>query len=236
MELPVLGWETVSAFLTLTLMEIILGIDNIIFIAIVVAKLPKQSQARIRTLGLAAALLLRIGLLFTITWIMGLTEPFLSVGEMHFSGRDLILIAGGLFLLVKSTQELHEKVVQLDKHKKQASIKVNRKWVILQIIILDLVFSFDSVLTAVGMANNVVIMVAAMLIAVGMMLVAAGKVSSFVEKHPTVKVLALAFLLLIGVMLIMEGMGQHVPKGYVYFAVFFALGVEMINLRVRKIG
>ena len=221
------------ALVTLTAMEIVLGIDNVVFLAILVGRLPVDQQPFARRLGLSLALGIRIGLLLAITWIMGLTAPFFSVLGRGVSGRDLILLGGGLFLIAKSTHEIHEK---LEGEEGAASAKVAASFtaVIIQILLLDIVFSLDSVITAVGMAEQVSIMILAVVIAVGVMLVSSGPISAFVEKHPTVKMLALSFLLLIGVSLIGEGLDQHIPKGYIYFAMGFSIFVEMINLRVRK--
>lgn len=230
---------SLTALFTLTAMETVLGIDNIIFIAILVGRLPQESQSKIRNLGIGLALIIRIGLLFSISWIMTLTEPFFTLYDHSFSGRDLILLGGGLFLLGKATFEIHHKVEgdpQIHLHEAESHAKKNAKpgMMLLQILILDIVFSLDSVITAVGMANQISIMVAAMLISMLIMLVSAGKISGFVEKHPTIKILALSFLLLIGVMLVAEGMGAHVSKGYIYFAMAFSLGVELLNMRFRK--
>lgn len=229
----------ITSLVTLTAMETVLGIDNIIFIAILVAKLPQASQAKIRNLGIGLALLIRVLLLFSISWIMTLKDPLFSIMGHFFSGRDLILLGGGLFLLGKSTFEIHHKVEgdpQVHLHEAEGHMKksVNPNLMLVQILILDIVFSLDSVITAVGMANQVSIMVLAMVISMIIMLVSAGKISSFVERHPTIKILALSFLLLIGVMLMAEGMGAHVSKGYIYFAMAFSLVVELLNMRYRK--
>ena len=225
--------ETWIALLTLTALEIVLGIDNIIFISILSTKLPQPQQRPARRVGLALAMLMRIALLLSITWVMRLSSPFFSVLDHPVSGRDLILIVGGLFLLAKATFEIHDKLEGEPGH---ASTRVAASFaaVIVQIILLDIVFSLDSVITAVGMANSIAVMIAAVVIAVGVMLFAADPISRFVEGHPTVKMLALAFLLLIGMALVAEGVGQHIPKGYVYFAMGFSVFVEMLNLRVRK--
>jgi predicted tellurium resistance membrane protein TerC len=225
--------ETWIALLTLTTLEIVLGIDNIIFISILSTKLPQPQQRPARRLGLALAMLMRIALLLSITWVMRLSSPLFSVLDHPVSGRDLILIVGGLFLLAKATFEIHDKLEGEPGH---ASTRVAASFgaVIVQIILLDIVFSLDSVITAVGMANSIAVMIAAVMIAVGVMLFAADPISRFVEGHPTVKMLALAFLLLIGMALVAEGVGQHIPKGYVYFAMGFSVFVEMLNLRVRK--
>ena len=218
---------------TLTAMEIVLGIDNVVFIAILVARLPEAQQALARRLGLILALGMRIGLLFTITWIMGLTRPFVEILGHGVSGRDLILLGGGLFLIFKATWEIYDKLeaVHVEGHRGRAGAFIAT---LVQIILLDIVFSLDSVITAVGMANRLSVMIVAMVLAMLVMLWAAGPVSRFVERRPSVKILALAFLLLIGVMLVAEGMGSHVDKGYIYFAMAFSLFVEMLNLRYRK--
>ena len=224
------GW---IALLTLTILEIVLGIDNIVFISILAGKLPSEMRARARRVGLSLAMLIRIGLLLSITWVMGLTAPLFTVLSEAISGRDLILLVGGLFLLGKSTYEIHDK---LEGHEGRASEKVAASFagVIVQILLLDIVFSLDSVITAVGMADDVAVMVIAVVLAVGVMLVSAGAISDFVEGHPTVKMLALSFLLLIGAALIAEGLDQHIPKGYIYFAMAFSVFVEMLNLRLRR--
>jgi predicted tellurium resistance membrane protein TerC len=229
-----LSLDALLGLATLTLMEIVLGIDNIVFIAILVMKLPAGQQDLARRLGITLALGIRILLLLTISWIMGLTEPFVTVGERDVSGRDLILLGGGLFLIFKATREIYEKV-EGEPHGVQGTRPgAAFGWVLVQILLLDIVFSLDSVITAVGMANQVWIMITAMVLAMLVMLVSAGAVSGFVERHPSVKILALAFLLLIGVMLVAEGTGTHVPKGYVYFAMAFSLFVEMLNMRYRR--
>lgn len=225
--------ETVLALVTLTLMEIVLGIDNIIFIAIMVARLPADQQNKIRNLGIGLALLIRIALLFSISWVMSLQEELFQIAQKGFSGRDLILLLGGLFLVAKATMEIHHKMEDSAGPEFNSKKATSAQYMLFQILILDIVFSLDSVITAVGMANEISIMIAAMIISMIVMLISAGKVSSFVDRHPTIKVLALSFLLLIGVMLIAEGMGVHVSKGYLYFAMAFSLGVEFINLKVR---
>ena len=224
--------ESLIALLTLTVLEIVLGIDNIIFISILSGKLPKEQQDKARLTGLALAMITRILLLFSIVWIMRLTLPLFTALGQEISGRDIILIAGGLFLLAKSTFEIHDKLEGEEGHR---SAKVAKSFgsVITQILLLDIVFSLDSVITAVGMANNIVIMILAVVIAVGVMMVSSKSISNFVEKHPTVKMLALSFLLLIGVSLIAEGLEQHIPKGYIYFAMAFSVFVEMLNLRMK---
>jgi predicted tellurium resistance membrane protein TerC len=223
------GWIALG---TLTVLEIVLGIDNIVFISILAGKLPPQDRERARKVGLSLAMFIRIALLLSITWVMGLTEPLFTLGKA-ISGRDLILIVGGLFLIAKSTHEIHDK---LEGAEGSASAKVAASFaaVIIQILLLDIVFSLDSVITAVGMAEDVSVMILAVIVAVGVMLVSAGPISDFVDRHPTVKMLALSFLLLIGVSLIGEGLDQHIPKGYIYFAMGFSIFVEMINLRVRR--
>lgn len=232
--------ESITALVTLTAMETVLGIDNIIFIAILVGRLPADKQDKIRNLGIGMALVIRVLLLFSISWIMTLKEPLFSVMSYSFSGRDLILLGGGLFLLAKSTFEIHHKVegdpqIHLHKAEEHGANKSAKPGMMLaQILVLDIVFSLDSVITAVGMASQVSIMVVAMVISMIIMLLSAGKISGFVEKHPTIKILALSFLLLIGVMLVAEGMGAHISKGYIYFAMAFSLTVEMLNMRYRK--
>jgi predicted tellurium resistance membrane protein TerC len=221
------------ALVTLTALEIVLGIDNIIFISILAGKLPGNQQGRARTLGLALAMLMRIALLFSLTWIMRLTSPLFSVLGNEISGRDIILILGGLFLLAKSTYEIHDKLEGEEGHS-SARVASSFVSVIIQIILLDIVFSLDSVITAIGMANQLWVMIAAVVIAVVFMMVSAGPISDFVHRHPTVKMLALSFLLLIGVSLIAEGLDQHIPKGYIYFAMAFSVFVEMLNLRMRR--
>jgi predicted tellurium resistance membrane protein TerC len=216
-------------------MEIVLGIDNVVFISILTGKLPPAQQPLARNLGLGLALILRLGLLFAISWVMGLTETLFEVLDKPFSGRDLILLGGGLFLVAKATHEIYDKL-EVEHHESGSTARVAASFgaILAQILALDIVFSLDSVITAVGMAQRIWVMVVAMVIAVGVMLVFAGTISTFVERHPSMKVLALSFLLLIGVMLIAEGMGQHIGKGYIYFAMAFSLGVELMNMRMRK--
>jgi predicted tellurium resistance membrane protein TerC len=225
------------ALLTLTAMEIVLGVDNIVFIAILVGRLPPEKRERIRKVGIGLALIIRIGLLFTLSWMMRLTAPLFTVMGNELSGRDLILLGGGLFLVGKATHEMHAKLEGADEgHAEgQAPKAVAVGPVLAQILALDIVFSLDSVITAVGMASQVWVMVTAMVISVGVMLVFAGKIGDFVDRHPTVKILALSFLLLIGVMLVAEGFGQHINKGYIYFAMAFSLTVELLNMRLRKV-
>ncbi len=231
-----LGWTASAegwiALGTLTVLEIVLGIDNIVFISILAGKLPLQDRARARKVGLSLAMIIRILLLLSITWVMSLTAPLFSVLGREISGRDLILLVGGLFLLGKSTLEIHEKLEGVEGHGSARTVK-SFTAVIVQILLLDIVFSLDSVITAVGMAEDVAVMILAVIIAVGVMLVSSGAISDFVDRHPTVKILALSFLLLIGVSLIGEGLDQHIPKGYIYFAMAFSVFVEMINLRIR---
>jgi predicted tellurium resistance membrane protein TerC len=225
--------EAWIALVTLTGLEIVLGIDNIIFISILTGKLPRRQQAKARTLGLGAAMFTRIALLFSLTWLMKLTAPLFSLLSLEISGRDLILIAGGLFLLAKSTLEIHEKLE--GEEEPSATIRnVSFSGVIIQILLIDIVFSLDSVITAIGMANQLGVMVAAVVIAVIFMMAFSGMVSDFVEQHPTLKMLALSFLLLIGVALVADGLGLHIPKGYIYFSMAFSVFVEMLNLKIRK--
>lgn len=225
--------EAWIAFLTLVALELVLGVDNVIFISILAGKLPKEQQPRARTLGIAMAVITRILLLLSLSWIISLEEPLFSLLTFNISGRDLILIGGGLFLLAKSTFEIHEKLEGAEGH---ASAKVAASFisVIIQIMLLDIVFSLDSVITAVGMVDELAIMVIAVIVAAVVMIVAATPISEFVDRHPTVKMLALSFLLLIGFTLIVEGLHQHIPKGYIYFAMGFSIFVEMLNLRLRS--
>jgi predicted tellurium resistance membrane protein TerC len=223
--------ESWIALATLTALEIVLGIDNVVFISILAGKLPPEQQQRARRIGLSLAMLMRIALLFSLAWVVGLTQPLFTIGQ-DISGRDLILILGGLFLLAKSTHEIHQK---LEGARGDVSARTAASFtsVIVQILLLDIVFSLDSVITAVGMADDLAVMVLAVVIAVGFMLVFADAISGFVERHPTVKILALSFLILIGVALIADGFDSHISKGYIYFAMAFSLGVEMLNLRLR---
>lgn len=221
------------SFLSLTLMEIVLGIDNIVFISILVARLPAEHQPKARFIGLGLALLVRVALLFMITWLIGASQPLFTILEMDFSIRDLILMGGGLFLLYKSTTEIHHKLEGVEESNKEVRV-VSFSSVITQIILLDIVFSFDSILTAIGLVDNIWIMVAAVIISIGVMLLAAKSIANFIEKHPTVKMLALSFLLLIGVMLVLEGFEVHIPKFAIYFAIFFSLFVEFLNIRAKR--
>ena len=221
------------ALATLTALELVLGIDNVIFISILAGKLPRARQARARTIGLALAMLSRIALLLSLAWIIRLTAPLLTVFGQGVSGRDLILLLGGLFLIGKSTYEIHDKLEGVER---EISVRVHPSFraVVLQIMLLDIVFSLDSVITAVGMVQQIEVMIAAVMIAVVLMMVFAGPISAFVDRHPTVKMLALSFLLLIGVALIADGLGVHIPRGYLYFAMAFSLAVELLNLRLRR--
>ncbi|MBL9204611.1 MAG: TerC family protein [Opitutaceae bacterium] len=221
------------SLLTLTALEIVLGIDNIIFISILAGKLPKEQQAKARQLGLSLALITRLLLLAGIAWIAKLTTPLFSVFSFSISGRDLILLVGGLFLIGKSTFEIHEKLEGEESHG-TPRVAASFTAVIIQILLLDIVFSLDSVITAVGMASQLWIMITAVIIAMGVMLMFAGTISDFVHKHPTLKMLALSFLILIGVSLIAEGLHQHIPKGYIYFSMAFSCAVEFINLKLRS--
>ena len=218
---------------TLTFLEIVLGVDNVIFISILASKLPGPQQDLARRTGLLAAMGMRVLLLLSIVWIVRLTSPLFYILERPVSGRDLVLIGGGLFLLAKATIEIHDRLEGEEGHR-SSRVRPSFSSVILQIVLLDIVFSLDSVITAIGMADQIAIMVTAVILAVGVMMFSAGPISAFVNRHPTVKVLALSFLLLIGVSLIAEGFGMHIPKGYIYFAMGFSVFVEMINLRVRR--
>lgn len=228
-----LNLDTWIALLTLTFLEIVLGIDNIIFISIVAGKLPKEEQKKARFIGLALALIVRILLLMGITWLIGLTEPVLTIYDFSLSWRDIILAIGGLFLIAKSTSEIHHKVEGDDPEKEITKPKAFSN-AILQIVLLDIIFSFDSILTAVGLTNQITLMVIAVIVSILVMMLFAGAISDFVNKHETLQILALSFLILIGFMLIVEAIHIHVPKGYIYFAVFFSLVVEVINIRARK--
>src|SRR5829696_2776944 len=222
--------ETWIAFLTLVALELVLGVDNVIFISILAGKLPQEQQASARRTGIMLAVVTRVLLLLSLSWIIGLTEPLFSVIGFEISGRDIVLLAGGLFLLWKSVHEIHQK---LEGEEGQAGTKVKAVFwsVIVQIMLLDIVFSLDSVITAVGMVDELAIMIAAVVIAVGVMMVSAGAISSFVNRHPTLKMLALSFLLLVGFVLVLEGFDQHISKGYIYFAMAFSVFVEFLNIR-----
>ena len=222
-----------AALLTLTVLEVVLGIDNVIFISILAGRLPPAQQPRARFIGLAVAMVSRIALLFSISWVMRLTDPLFTVAGEEISGRDLILLLGGLFLLAKATHEIHARLEGVEEGGGGGAAAATMGGVLFQILLLDMVFSLDSVITAVGMADRISIMVIAVMVAVGIMMALAGTISDFVNDHPTVKILALSFLLLIGVMLIAESFDEHIPKGYLYFAMAFSVFVEMINLRIR---
>jgi predicted tellurium resistance membrane protein TerC len=230
--------EGLASLVSLAVMEVVLGIDNIIFVAILSQKVAPDRRKRVRRLGIGLALILRVGLLLTLSWIMGLTQPLFHLAGNGFSGRDLVLLAGGLFLIAKATHELHERLEEAGQDDgpaaAPAAASAGFASTLVQILLLDIVFSLDSVITAVGMARAVVIMITAMMIAVGVMLVFADAISGFIERHPNMKVLALAFLLLIGVLLVADAFGRHIDRGYVYFAMGFALVVELINMRARK--
>jgi predicted tellurium resistance membrane protein TerC len=221
------------AFATLTALELVLGIDNIVFISILAGKLPAEQQKKARLVGLGLAMLMRVGLLFSLSWIIGLTAPLFSVVGQEISGRDLVLIVGGLFLIGKATHEIHQKL-EGDEGTASARVKPSFFSVIVQILLLDIVFSLDSVITAVGMVDEIWIMIAAVVVAILFMMAFASPISNFVDRHPTVKMLALSFLLLIGVTLLAESFDRHIPKGYIYFAMAFSVFVEMLNLRLRK--
>lgn len=229
----IFSFEAWVSLATLTALEIVLGIDNIIFIAILCGKLPQQKRNKARIMGLSAAMITRILLLLSLAWIMSLTKPLFSVFSQSFSGRDLVLILGGLFLMYKSTTEIHSNIA--NEPEKEQDIKVvSFGGVLIQIAFLDIIFSLDSVITAVGMAQHLPVMILAVILAVGVMMFASGAISDFVEKNPTIKILALSFLILVGVSLIADGLGFHIPKGYIYFSMAFAFIVEMINLKIRK--
>ena len=225
-----------GSFLTLSLMEIVLGVDNIVFISILTSRLPKEQEAKARNIGLTFALVMRLGLLFSIQWIMGLTKVLftLPILKHPVTGKELILLAGGLFLIAKSTHEIFAKLEGSHEEQKAGGGTATFKAVLIQILLLDLVFSLDSVITAVGMVKQIAIMAAAMVTAVIVMLASAGAIGGFVNRHPSVKILALSFLLLIGVMLVADGCGQHFPKGYIYFSMAFSMLVELLNMRFRK--
>ncbi|EMY77719.1 integral membrane protein TerC family protein [Leptospira weilii serovar Ranarum str. ICFT] len=231
--MELLTLDKVVAILTLTLMEIVLGIDNIVFLSIVSGKLPKNRQNQARNIGLTLALGFRIGLLFAVSWIASLTAPLMTITGFEISGRDLIMLGGGLFLIAKSTSEIHGKVegIEEDHPKKE---KISFWGVIVQLIILDVIFSVDSIVTAVGLSGQFQVMVTAVILSMIVMLIFSGTVSDFINEHPTMKVLALSFLIMIGAMLFADGLHFHIPKGYVYFSMAFSLGVELINMKIRK--
>jgi predicted tellurium resistance membrane protein TerC len=236
--------EGLMALLTLTFLEIVLGIDNIIFISIVTNKLPEKEQPRARTLGLALALIFRVAMLLSITWIMGFDKPLfviddfklwgIEIQDFGFSGRDAILLAGGIFLLAKSTSEIFHKI-EGDEHEPTVkNVKTGMANILTQIVLLDIVFSFDSILTAIGMTKDLPVMIAAVTISIIVMMLFAGKISAFINKHPSLQILALAFLIMIGFMLVLDAFHEHVPKGYIYSAIVFSLSVELINMRVQR--
>ena len=225
--------ESWVALLTLTALEIVLGIDNIIFISILVGRLPEAQRNFARRIGLGLAMLTRLGLLFSITWVMGLTEPWFTVFGNSVSGRDIVLIGGGMFLLFKATHEIHNSLEGVGDNGKNIVV-TSMGMVLIQIAILDIVFSLDSVITAIGLVEHVTLMAIAIILAVLVMLMAAKSIGDFVEGHPTIKILALSFLILVGMTLIVEGFDVHIPKGYIYFAMAFSVGVEFLNLRMRK--
>ncbi|SCX42475.1 TerC family protein [Nitrosospira sp. Nsp1] len=225
--------ESWVALLTLTALEIVLGIDNIIFISILVGRLPEAQRNFARRMGLGLAMLTRLGLLFSITWVMGLTEPWFTVLGNSVSGRDIVLIGGGMFLLFKATHEIHNSLEGAGDNAKNIAV-TSMGMVLIQIAILDIVFSLDSVITAVGLVEHITLMAIAIILAVLVMLMAAKPIGDFVEDHPTIKILALSFLILVGMTLIVEGFDVHIPKGYIYFAMAFSVGVEFLNLRMRK--
>jgi len=221
------------AFFTLTALELVLGIDNIIFISILVDRLPPETREKARKIGLFLAMFMRIGLLLTLSWLVGLTAPLFSVLGQDISGRDLILVSGGLFLLWKSTHEIHQ-LLEGEEGEASSAVQATFSAIILQIIVIDIVFSLDSIITAVGMVDNVAVMIAAVVVSVGLMMVFAAGIGRFVSEHPTIKMLALSFLMVVGVALVAEGFGHKVPKGYIYFAMAFSVIVEMLNIRMRK--
>ena len=229
--------QTWISLLTLTVLEIVLGIDNIIFISILAGKLPREKQTKARTLGLGFALITRVLLLCAIYWLTGLTQPLLGIYGLQLSGKDLVLILGGLFLIWKSTHEIHgtvEKGEEDDKGKQAMMPGGTLAWTVIQIMLLDIVFSLDSVITAIGIGQQIGVMIAAVVLAMGVMLWAAGMIGDFVARYPTIKMLALSFLLLIGVVLVADGFGQHIPRGYIYFAMAYAFGVELLNIKARS--
>jgi predicted tellurium resistance membrane protein TerC len=225
--------EGIISLLTLTFLEIVLGIDNIVFISITAARLPEHEQRKARNFGILLALLVRIGLLFGVSWIIGLKDPFITLGDFALSLRDLILIIGGLFLLGKSTSEIHAKLEGEDEEMRQVKV-MSLRGAIVQIILLDVVFSLDSILTAVGLVDEVLIIIIAIVISLGVMLIFAKKISDFINNHPAMKLLAVSFLMMIGLVLVVEGLHVHVPKGYIYFAMAFSLAIELLNMKIRK--
>jgi predicted tellurium resistance membrane protein TerC len=225
--------EGIVSLVTLTFLEIVLGIDNIVFISITAGRLPQADQKKARNLGLLLALVARIILLLGVSWIIGLKDPIISFGDFQLSVRDLILIVGGLFLIGKSTTEIHAKLEGEQENAHEVNV-LSLRAAIIQIILLDIVFSFDSILTAVGLVENVLIIIIAIFISLGVMLVFAKKISDFIHKHPAMKLLAISFLMMIGLVLVLEGLHVHVPKGYIYFSMAFALGIEFLNMKIRK--
>lgn len=225
--------EGLVSLLTLTFLEIVLGIDNIVFISIIAGRLPQQQQAKARNFGIFLALLARVALLFGVSWIIGLKEPFITLGDFALSFRDVILIIGGLFLLAKSTSEIHAKLEGDDEEMRDVKVMTMRG-AIIQIILLDVVFSLDSILTAVGLVEEILIIIIAIVISLGVMLIFARKISDFINNHPAMKLLAISFLMMIGLVLVIEGLHVHVPKGYIYFAMAFSLGIEILNMKIRK--
>lgn len=232
--LDLLTTDNLIALVTLTSLEVVLGIDNVVFLSILTGRLPEEQRAKGRFIGLALAMAMRVGLLFAISWVMGLTETLFEIADHGVSGRDLILLLGGLFLVGKATYEIHHQLEGPDEELTTGKAVASFGAVMVQVMLLDVVFSLDSVITAVGMADEIWVMVVAVIFAVVVMMAFAGSIGRFIEAHPTMKVLALAFLILIGVMLVMEGMHQHVNKGYIYFAMAFALIVELLNMRLRR--
>lgn len=222
-----------ASLLSLTALEIVLGIDNVVFIALVVQHLPPEQRRKARLIGLTLALAMRIALLFSLVWIMGLTEPLIALGEFDLSGKDLLMLGGGLFLIYKATSSMREEITG-DMHNEAKEYKGSFAKTIATVIFIDFIFSFDSIITAVGLTQNIPVIIAAMFIAMGVMLVSSGFIADFIAKHVTIKILALAFILMIGVLLVAEGFGFHVPKGYIYFGMAFSLGVEMLNMKARK--
>ena len=225
--------EGIISLLTLTFLEIVLGIDNIVFISITAGRLPERDQKKARNFGILLALLVRIGLLFAVSWIIGLKEPFITFGDFALSFRDLILIVGGLFLLAKSTSEIHAKLEGEDAEMREVKV-MSLRGAIVQIILLDVVFSLDSILTAVGLVDEVLIIIIAIVISLAVMLIFAKKISDFINHHPAMKLLAVSFLMMIGLVLVVEGLHVHVPKGYIYFAMAFSLGIELLNMKIKK--
>lgn len=231
--LETFNYDLIGSFFTLSFLEIVLGIDNLIFISLCVSGLPKEYAQKARVIGLSLALLMRIGLLFALSWVLSLKEPLLHVAGQGFSGKDILLIVGGLFLVYKATSSIHEEVT----HEAEVSIKKAKSgffFAVAQIVLIDLIFSLDSVITAVGLTQNIPVIIAAMTVAMVVMLFASNAVSRFIEKYPTLKILALSFIMLVGGFLFAEGCGFEVPKGYIYFAMFFSLGVETVNIMLRK--